>query len=133
MRAAPEQEHHVTSSPTSVARRMVMPGQRGWAERKARPDAPGDSAHLNIIVGVDEEIERAALLEQRQESDRGGDLSDDGLDLPHHLLLRLVHTAAIQSRCVGVHVEHPAFERLARRNGTHLNPLRNKGGPLDTL
>ena len=37
--------------------------------------------HVDVVVGVDEQVKGARLVEQRQEGDRGRDLPDDGLDL----------------------------------------------------
>ena len=51
--------------------------------------------HVDVVVGVDEQVKGAGLVEQRQEGDRGSDLPDDGLDLRRDLLLGLFHLVRV--------------------------------------
>lgn len=44
----------------------------------------------HIIISVYEEVKGASILEEGQEGDRGRDLADDGLDLPHYVLFALL-------------------------------------------
>lgn len=59
---------------------------RAHAARAAR-----HLGHVDVVVGVDEEVEGARLVEEGQEGDRGRDLPDDRLDLGRDLLLGLFH------------------------------------------
>lgn len=50
---------------------------------------PRDNKGAYIVVSVDQEIERARLIQQRQEGDAARDLADDVLDLLRNGLLGL--------------------------------------------
>eukprot|EP00982_Pelagococcus_subviridis_P009406 30920-Pelagococcus_subviridis.AAC.23 len=74
--------------------------------------------HGRIRVGVHEQVERARLLQERQERHRRRDLAYDGADLLVDLLLRLLRArrGARRARRVRVRldVKHPALEHLLR-------------------
>lgn len=71
MRASAEATHlHFQSLSTSLGSRLLA--------------AAGDARRLGHVcdfVCVDQQVEAARLVEERQEGHRGGDLPDDGLDL----------------------------------------------------
>jgi len=100
--------------------------------------------HGSILLGVDQKIEGARLVEERQKSDAGGDLSDDGLDFAVDFFesFFVVRASLLVSSVVGVgvvvlvlarppvfgiavvfsvegHVELPSLQGLARIDPAH--------------
>merc|ERR1719335_427981 len=69
--------------------------------------------NLGVLVGIDEKLELARLVEQWQEGDARRNLPDDRLHLSSNLALRLVRPLFGEFR-VSLDRECPTLERLAR-------------------
>ena len=64
-----------------------------WLYANARMDRWPAGTHVwseNVLVGVDEDLKHAGVVNEGKERDAGSDLANDALNLGMHLLLRFV-------------------------------------------